>query len=303
MSTANFTWEIKRELLQAFPREKEGLIAALSAFLNTAGGVSKQGEVFFVSENERVAEYFLHLTEVLGLRMELGKAVYDPKRKRDKLMFVCSGADAAALLSAVSPQTDVMRFARTQETALCYLRAAFLGGGSCTLPRGGAKTGYHLEFVFGESRAAEDFSELLGALQLLSKLVDRGEKYVIYCKSREIISDFLSVVGARGALKRLETVTAQREESNNFNRVSNCYAGNADKSAIASAAQVLALGRMAEDGILATLQNALKETAECRMQNPADSLSELAEKLGISKSCCNHRLRKLMALYDISYKR
>ncbi|MDE5548285.1 MAG: DNA-binding protein WhiA, partial [Clostridia bacterium] len=47
----------------------------------------------------------------------------------------------------------------------------------------------------------------------------------------------------------------------------------------------------------------LQETAECRMQNPADSLNELAEKLGVSKSCLNHRLRKLMALHDKSYKR
>lgn len=299
---ANFTWEIKRDLLQAFPHEKEHLIAELSAFLSTAGGVSAHGEVTFVSENERIAEYFLHLTEAFGVRMELGRAAYDPKRKRDKLMFFCGGEDAAALLKIVFPQTDVMRFANTQETALSYLRAAFLGGGSCTLPRGGAKTGYHLEFVFGEEKVAESFSELLTSLELLSKLVVRGEKYVVYCKSREIISDFLSIVGAQGALRKLEEVFIQREESNNSNRVSNCYAGNADKSAIASAAQIVALSHMKEDGILGMLPKALQETAECRMQNPADSLNELAEKLGVSKSCFNHRLRKLMSLHDKCYK-
>ncbi len=300
---ANFTSEIKRDLLQSFPRKRENVVAEIAAFLNTACSVAPHGEVVFVSENERIAEYFLRLTDALGVRMELGDAVCDPKRKRDKLTFFCAGENASKLLAAAFPKSAMSHFAEDRERAVSYLRAAFLGGGSCTLPKGDAKTGYHLEFVFSTAQSAENFSDLLTSLDLLSKLVVRGEKHVVYCKSREIISDFLSTVDAKGALRRLEEVSSEREESNHFNRVSNCYAGNADKSAIASAAQIVALRRMREDGFLLALPVALQETAECRMQNPADSLSELAEKLGVSKSCFNHRLRKLMDLYDKSYKR
>lgn len=298
---ASFTSEIKRELLSSFPRKRDNAVAEIAAFLNTACSVAPHGEVVFVSENERIAEYFLRLTDALNVKMELGDAVCDPKRKRDKLTFYCAGEDASKLLSAAFPKSAMTHFAEDRGRAVSYLRAAFLGGGSCTLPQGEAKTGYHLEFVFSTAQSAESFSDLLTSLDLLSKLVVRGEKHVVYCKSREIISDFLSTVDAKGALRRLEAVSSEREESNHFNRVSNCYAGNADKSAIASASQIVALRRMQADGLFATLPDALIETARERMQNPADSLSELAGKLGVSKSCLNHRLRKLMALYDKSY--
>lgn len=300
---ASFTSEIKRELLQSFPRKKENAVAEIAAFLNTACSVAPHGAVVFVSENERIAEYFLRLTDAMGVRMELGDAVCDPKRRRDKLTFYCAGGDASKLLSSAFPKSAMTHFAEDRGRAVSYLRGAFLGGGSCTLPKGEAKTGYHLEFVFSTAQSAESFSDLLTSLDLLSKLVVRGEKHVVYCKSREIISDFLSTVGAKGALRRLNVVSSEREESNHSNRVSNCYAGNADKTAIASASQIVALRRMREDGLLASLPDALAQTADFRMQNPADSLSELAGKLGVSKSCLNHRLRKLMTLYGKNYNR
>ena len=124
----------------------------------------------------------------------------------------------------------------------------------------------------------------------------RGDRFVVYLKSREAISDFLSVSGANAALKRFEEVSAEREESNRFNRVSNCFAGNADRSAIASAGQIVALVEMQHETGFLGLSDELLETARTRIENPTLSLSELSLRLGVSKSCLNHRLRKLMRL-------
>jgi DNA-binding transcriptional regulator WhiA len=44
------------------------------------------------------------------------------------------------------------------------------------------------------------------------------------------------------------------------------------------------------------LSSELKSLAKARLENPSMSLQELANKLGISKSCLNHRMRKLMEL-------
>ena len=162
--------------------------------------------------------------------------------------------------------------------------------------------GYHLEFIFTSAAVAEDFRYLLSTLELLSKSVMRGEKYVVYLKSREALSDFLSVTGARSALKTLESVSAEREESNNLNRVENCFAGNADRTAIASALQTVALGELKSSGGLETLDEHLKELACARLANPTLSLSELAETLGITKSCLSHRMRKLMEIHKKTVK-
>ena len=44
---------------------------------------------------------------------------------------------------------------------------------------------------------------------------------------------------------------------------------------------------------LDSLKKELKDTAIARVENPDATLDELAEILKVSKSCANHRLRKL----------
>lgn len=298
----NFTGEVKKDLLRSVPEKRCCRLAVLSAFLATSGSAGAE-KIEFTIEKEEIAEYVISLfEETFGISMTVTEAVRDPKYGRSKLTFAYSGDHAGEIASEIATRS-APELTADSCCVSAYLKGAFLGGGSCTLPHGGAKTGYHLEFVFRTPEEAENFRVLLDSVQLIGNIVVRGEKHVVYCKSLEIIGDFLSFVEAKGALRRLEEVASEREENNNSNRVSNCYAGNADKSAIASAAQIVALEKMKEDGLFASLSAPLRATAECRMQNPADSLQELAEKLGVSKSCFNHRLRKLMKLYENSYER
>ena len=64
---ANFTSEIKRDLLAYFPATRAGALAAMAAMLSTSGALTENGFIV-VSENERVAEYFQRLSEALGIR-------------------------------------------------------------------------------------------------------------------------------------------------------------------------------------------------------------------------------------------
>lgn len=292
---ANFTNEIKRDLLAYFPTTRAGALAAIAAMLSTSGALTEGGFVV-ISENERVAEYFQLLSEALGIRPEIREVTRDPKRRRDKITFFCGGESALSVLSetrALRPHLEENR-----DAALCYLRAAFLGGGSCTLPRDGASTGYHLECVFFTQERAEEFCDLLSGFELFGKLARRGDTFVVYVKSREAISDVLSVLGAKSALKKLDAVSAARARTNNENRIQNCMASNADKAAIASAAQTVALQKLQESGKLQTLPEALRRTATARLEHPTLSLAELAGILGVSKGGLNHRMRKLMQIYE-----
>ena len=290
---ANFTNEIKHDLLLHPPAGQNGVLAALAALLAT-GAVRREDGFEVVSENERVAEYFVRLAERFGAHPEVREATRDPKRKRDKLVIFCGGEGAERILARTRSLRGMLT--EDEDAALSYLRAAFLGGGSCTLPHDGASTGYHLECVFFRRERAEEFCELLSAFELYGKVVPRGETYVAYVKSREAISDVLSVLGAHTALKKLDAVSAAREQNNQENRIQNCMAGNADKSAIASARQSLALQRLREEGVLQELPAPLRETAAARLEHPTLSLSELAAMLGVSKGGLNHRMRKLMQI-------
>ena len=291
---ANFTSEIKRDLLAYFPATRAGALAAMAAMLSTSGALTENGFIV-VSENERVAEYFQRLSEALGIRPEIREVTRDPKRRRDKITFFCGGENALYVVN----ETRALRahLEDNSDAALYYLRAAFLGGGSCTLPRDGASTGYHLECVFFTQERAEEFCDLLAGFELFGKLVPRGDTFVAYVKSREAISDVLSVLGANNALKKLDAVSAARARTNNENRIQNCMAGNADKAAIASAAQTVALQKLQESGTLQSMPEELRQTALARLENPTLSLSELALTLGVSKGGLNHRMRKLMQIY------
>ncbi|MBO5046672.1 MAG: DNA-binding protein WhiA [Clostridia bacterium] len=308
---ANFTWEIKRELLSP-PENACCKVAECAAYLRTSGSITSSYQGFgfeIVSENERIAEYFINLFEsVYGIRFVLKDATVDPKRERDKLTFAYDGERASQVLQ----ETGVLRrdeggfainfglspyLVENDCCALSYVKGAFLGGGSCTIPSGSGKTGYHLEFVFSSYVIAEEFCSLLASFELLARMVKRGDKTVVYLKSRDELSDFFSLIGAHGALKRLNSVSEAREENNKENRVNNCIVGNMDRTAQASAEQAIAISAIKDRVGLDCLEASLRQLAEARIEFPMESLRQLAERLGVSKSCLNHRMRKLMEIY------
>lgn len=299
----SFTQIVQRDITGSLPAERSCVLSMLAALLSTSGArsVGENGPYFeFTCESEEVAAFMLELVRsAFGVTMTVKGAVRDPKKGKDKLTFCCEGEGTAERLAEIEAHGLSRLTADFRaDCAQAYLAGSFLGGGSCTLPRGGVRTGYHLEFVIRTYEEAILFLELLDRFQLIAGAVNRGERAVVYLKSREAIGDFLSVVGADSALRRLESVSAAREESNNRNRVENCTAGNADRAAIASASQIVAIREMAERGTLSALPEPLRAAAEARMNAPALSLGELAETLGISKSCLNHRLRKLMRIHE-----
>ena len=59
----------------------------------------------------------------------------------------------------------------------------------------------------------------------------------------------------------------------------------------------LAMKRILEkNGKIKGLKNDIKETIVAKKEFPDDTMQELATRLNISKSCLNHRLRKIVEL-------
>ncbi len=295
----NFTQEIKHDLIRSVPKERDCLGAVFAALLDTGGDVrltenERRGTLSFVIESEEIASYLLNIFEELfpGESLSLSRIELDPKRGKSKLTVSYTGESAADIVRAA------YAFGEGEETARSYLCGAFLGSGSCTLPKDGTKTGYHLEVIFNGDGPSRMFGESLAFFQILANAVKRGDKQVFYLKSREAISDFLSVIGANRALRTLERISAEREENNNENRIVNCMAGNADRAATASVAQTVTFGRLKQAGIAQELPPQLLSVLEGRLACPTLSLAELAKQLNISKSCLNHRIRKLMRISE-----
>ena len=311
----NFTSDIKKEIIAkrfAFTGEKEEQLlakkAALSAFVRTSGMVGFTDErptFFIVSESEKVAEFFTSLFyELFEVELSVAHAAKDRLSGRNKLLLHCPVGEGARVLKELGilrKKSDGFKdwiehsLVEDEQAQIAFIKGAFLGGGSCSIPREGGASGYHLEFAFSDSGVAEDFCALLGDFELLAKTVGRKENFVVYIKSKEAISDFLAVISAENALKKFTAFLEKRDEANHNNRAANCYAGNADKTMRASVKQVMAIAALKDSGFFCDLSEELKTLALARLEFPAMSLQELAEYLKISKSCLNHRMRKLMS--------
>lgn len=309
----NFTSDIKKEIIARGLGKKGELAlnrAGLSAFLRTSGELGFLGgtpNFFLVSETENVAEFFMRVFfETFGTELSVTHATMDRMSGRDKLVLQSPSSNAREVLKELGllkrgekqlKEGIAKSLVKGEKEKIAYIKGAFLGGGSCILPSAN-RAGYHLEIVFFEKQTAKDFCDLLVELELFAKLTQRKETYVAYIKSKEAISDFLAIVGATSSLNKFVAISEKREESNRNNRAQNCVSGNADKAAIAAVKQVVALQKIEKATNFKGLSEELSSLAKARLKHPAVSLRELAQILNVSKSCLNHRMRRLMEIAE-----
>lgn len=173
-----------------------------------------------------------------------------------------------------------------------FLRGAFLAGGSVTDP----EKRYHLELDTGHAQASREVAALLTEMGFLPHSVRRGGSSVIYFKQSEHIEDLLTTIGAPAVAMDIMTAKVDKEIRNGANRAMNCDMANVNKTIDAALEQKNAIQRLQENGRLERLPEKLRQTALLRLQYPEMSLSQLAEKCDppVTKSCMNHRMRKLL---------
>jgi DNA-binding protein WhiA len=177
-----------------------------------------------------------------------------------------------------------------------YLRGLFLACGSINDPK---KSRYHLEFVVDTENYARYVSKLLNRLDLNSKYLKRDNKYMIYVKESEKISDFLKVIGATNAVMYFENIRAYRDQKNMTNRLNNCEQANVDKMIETANNQLKDIKLIKEEGLLDVLDEKLKVVAIYREKYPETSLKDLSSIItietgdSITKSGLHHRLKKI----------
>ena len=177
-----------------------------------------------------------------------------------------------------------------------FLRGAFLAGGSVTDP----EKRYHLELSTSHVQASREVSTLLEEMGFLPRSVQRGADALIYFKQSEHIEDLLTKIGAPAAAMDIMTAKVDKEIRNGANRAMNCDMANVNKTLDAAQEQTAAIAKLRDSARWERLPEKLQQTAQLRLDYPEDSLAQLAERCEppVTKSCINHRLRKLMEEAD-----
>ncbi len=158
------------------------------------------------------------------------------------------------------------------------------------------KQGYHFELQLYDEEFADGVMELLSDLRIKSRMSDRNGGKLIYVKDKDEIVGILCTLGLADSAKRLQTVIDERETANELNRAIICETANLDKTFAASTRLVIAIAKLKTRDEFEKLPISLRDTAEARAQYPEASMQELADMLGVTKSCLHHRLKKIETL-------
>lgn len=231
--------------------------------------------------------------ELSGEGERTGKMVFQI-RAREKL-------DRIIDLLGYDPRQSLalhINFAMVEEECCraSFLRGCFFAGGSITDP----SKRYHLELTSSHLQASRELEVLLRESGYPPKSVHRNGSTVTYFKQSDQIEDFLTLIGAPSAAMRIMSTKVEKGIRNSVNRRLNCDSANLDKAVEAAQSQGAAIRRLESAGRLKELPDKLRETAALRLAHPELSLAELAEMFDppVTKSCLNHRLRKLMELAE-----
>ena len=155
------------------------------------------------------------------------------------------------------------------------------------------------EFLVNDTNYAKFLNSLLNECGLNSKVLHRRKGYMIYIKESEKISDFLRLIRAYNGVMYYEEIRVYREKINLTNRLNNCEQANVEKTIATSNELINEINYIKEKNMFDLLDEKVRLCAEYRLKYPESSLLELSKIISletnsvISKSCLNHRFRKI----------
>lgn len=180
---------------------------------------------------------------------------------------------------------------KCQKCMQTFIATAFLCCGTMTDP----EKSYNLEFLSTRHYLSQQLEAMLAEHDFHPHRALRKGANTVYIKAADHIEDLLTFMGAGGAAMRIMDQRLYNEMRNKTNRLSNCETANLGKSVQAAVQVQMAIERLKEADALATLPEALRQTAELRMQYPDLPLAKLAQKMDppVSKAGLSHRFKRI----------
>lgn len=290
----SFTSTVKNEVSKIETNELEK-IAELSAIITNGAIIDK--DIKITTENasiaRRVYNFVKDLYQIVPLiivRRISKKNLYILQIK-DKVILKNLGIYEGKLLK--TPKEYIVD---DEESLRAYLRGVFLMAGSLNDPK---TARYHLEFTIDNSSYASFIKQNLNKYQLNSKVLKRNNKYMVYIKEAEKISDFLRIINAYNAVMYFEDIRIYRDHKNMTNRLNNCEQANVDKIIETANKQIKNIEIIKDAVGLDLLDEKERIVAEYRLKYKDTSLLELSEIISletgkkITKSGIYHRMKKI----------
>ena len=283
----SFGDKVKAELFEKMPNQACCKSAELGAVLLFSSHMDENGHLYVRSRNEDWDTYVINLSDH---RLTKENKIIRPVsfEKEQELLLELFEADP---IFRKLPSAELLK------STCCYrsfVKGAFLGGGTISDPN----SSYRLEVFTGHRNLFSLWCEILDEFGLEYHESIRNGKHVSYFQNSEVISDFLSIIGAHRNMMDFENIRIEKTVKNDSNRRSNCEEANLNKQSKAAALQLAAVEKINRLTGLENLRPDLEQIARARMEDPGCSLTELGKALEppIGKTAVYSRLQKLIEI-------
>ena len=295
-----FTQRIKSEILRIKGESKCCRKAMLYGMLLFSPWF-EQGKIRFSSENKEVAERLSKLIEEFFGKASVELFSTSSGEKTEYRVRIKDNEKCSELLRSFGYEEGTTYRIITDNLKCDGCRAAFIRGvflscASAVSP----ESGYHLEFVISRFNLSRELFNFMKKSGIEGKYTKRNSHYIVYYKDSEKIVDLIALIGAVNCSFDMTNNMIEKNIRNNCNRVANCEAANIKKTVSTSKKQCEAIEGLLASTHKSELNEELVETAKLRIANPDMSLIELSQIHipPVSKSCVNHRLKKLCEIWE-----
>lgn len=310
----SFSSETKNELARVEPEKKCDQLAEIAGFLRVSGSLRLSGRgkftIVIATDNPAIARHYKRLIREyfqIDARLEVGGA--EALKKGHTYMLTISPEDRS---ESILRETGILlvregnnfisdgiyeELIRKKCCKRAYMRGMFMGTGTISDP----EKSYHLEFVCESRTLANDLKKMINSFVDLSvKVVQRRNRWVVYMKNSQYISDMLALMGAHAQMLAFENVRVQKSVFNQTTRIMNCDNANTDRTLDASEKQIRAILRLKNAGQLPMMTEKLRELANLRLDNPEASLTQLGEMMDpkLGKSGVNNRMKRILSMAE-----
>ena len=310
----SFSSETKNELARVEPEKKCDQLAEIAGFLRVSGSLRLTGRgkftIVIATDNPAIARHYKRLIREyfqIDAKLEVGGA--EALKKGHTYMLTISPEDRS---ESILRETGILlvregnnfisdgiyeELIRKKCCKRAYMRGMFMGTGTISDP----EKSYHLEFVCESRTLANDLKKMINSFVDLSvKVVQRRNRWVVYMKNSQYISDMLALMGAHAQMLAFENVRVQKSVYNQTTRIMNCDNANTDRTLDASEKQIRAIRILEETGQLSVLTDKLRELARLRVENPEASLTQLGEMMEpkLGKSGVTNRMKRILSMAE-----
>ncbi len=296
------------------PEKKCDQLAEIAGFLRVSGSLRLTGRgnftIVIATDNPAIARHYKRLIREyfqVDAKLEVGGA--EALKKGHTYMLTISPEDRS---ESILRETGILlvregnnfisdgiyeELIRKKCCKRAYMRGMFLGTGTISDP----EKSYHLEFVCESRNLANDLKKMINSFVDLSvKVVQRRNRWVVYMKNSQYISDMLALMGAHAQMLEFENVRIQKSVYNQATRITNCDNANTDRTLDASEKQIRDILMLKKAGAFDRLSDKLKELVELRLNNPEASLTQLGEMMEpkLGKSGVNNRMKRILSIAE-----